>query len=124
VPCSTAGRSANVAGSAPCLLRTRTGRQIARSSTVHEVGSALNALKGLHQSMKTLDRKRRTRTRKPKSSPACNPIAGTPTCDPLAAGKRAPASDAKLLVTPSEEWRALPFDSLGSLRAGRTRTDR
>ncbi len=75
-------------------------QQMLGHANIEQTSTYLNAtLKGLHRSMKMLDRTRRAAARKTaKSSPACNLVASTPTCDPLAARKGMPASDAKLLV--------------------------
>jgi hypothetical protein len=69
-------------------------------ANIQQTSTYLNAtLKGLHRSMKMLDRTRRAAARKKaKVPPACNPLASKPACDPLAARKKTPASNAKLLV--------------------------
>jgi hypothetical protein len=68
-------------------------------ANIEQTSTYLNAtLRGLHRSMKALDR-RRGRVAKPRQSrPACNPVANGPTCDHLANGNGAPTSDSKLLV--------------------------
>ena len=72
-------------------------------ANIEQTSTYLNAtLRGLHRSMRALDRTRQTVARragkKAETSPACNPLASTPACAPLAACKDAPAPDAKLLV--------------------------
>lgn len=68
-------------------------------ANIAQTSTYLNAtLAGLHASMRALDRKRKSATRKAKSAPACKRLAKEGACDPLAVSKGLPASDAKLLV--------------------------
>jgi hypothetical protein len=76
-------------------------QQMLGHANIEQTSTYLNAtLRGLHHSMKTLDRSRSAaaRAKARKSRPSCKPLANEPACEPLTACKAAPASDAKLLV--------------------------
>ena len=90
-------------------------QQMLGHANIDQTSTYLNAiLRGLHRSMRTLDRARgaTARSRKAKSIPACNPLASKPTCALLAARKDVPASEAKLLVNWQKGWRALQDSNL------------
>ena len=73
-------------------------QQMLGHANIQQTSTYLNAtLKGLHRSMKILDRTRRAAARKTAQvPPACNPLASQPACDPLAGSKGLPPTAARL----------------------------
>ncbi len=74
-------------------------QQMLGHANIEQTSTYLNAtLRGLHRSMKALDRTRDQRGTQSQSRPACEPVADDPACDPLPIRKDPTEKSAKLLV--------------------------